>query len=111
MITRPDGWIVSIAGSPDYRTAKELGLDIFKSLLLGAVGFRVDASARRARVNYRFIFMKPSGEELEQIGNLLTMGVIKPVVDRVFPISECQSAMDYSESGRARGKIILSVAD
>jgi alcohol dehydrogenase len=42
---------------------------------------------------------------------LLTMGVIRPVVDRVFPISECQSAMDYSESGRARGKIIIGVAD
>jgi len=69
------------------------------------------ARARRARVNYRFIFMKPSGNELEQIGNLLTMGVIRPVVDRVFPISECQSAMDYSESGRARGKIIIGVAD
>ena len=111
MITRRNGWIVSIAGSPNYRTAKELGLDIFKSLLVGAVGFRVDVRARRARVNYRFIFMKPSGNELEQIGDLLTMGVIKPVVDRVFPISECQSALEYSESGGARGKIIICVAD
>jgi alcohol dehydrogenase len=111
MITRPDGWVVSIAGSPDYRTAKELELDMLKSLLLAVVGFRVDARATRAGVNYRFIFMKPSGEELAQIAALAARGVIKPVVDRVFLISQCQCAIEYSESGRARGKIIISVID
>ena len=49
MITQPDGWIVSIAGSPNYRTAKELGLDLFKSLLPGAVGFRVDGKSQASK--------------------------------------------------------------
>jgi alcohol dehydrogenase len=110
-ITRPNGWVVSIAGSPDFRTAKEMDLDIVRSLLLGVVGLRVNSKARRAGVNYRFIFMKPLGEELAQIAILVAKGVIKPVVDRIFPISECQSAIEYSASGRARGKIIISVID
>ena len=110
-ITRPNGWVVSISGSPDYRTAKELRLDIMRSLLLGMAGLRVNSRARRAGVNYRFIFMKPLGEELAQIAILVAKGVIKPVVDRIFPISECQSAIEYSASGRARGKIIISVID
>jgi alcohol dehydrogenase len=110
-ITRPDGWIVSIAGSPNFRTAREMNLDIARSLLMGAVGLRVNSKARRAGVNYRFIFMKPQGEELAQIAILVAKGVIKPVVDRIFPISECQSAIEYCASGRARGKIILSVID
>ncbi len=110
-ITRPNGWIVSIAGSPNFRTAREMDLDIVRSLLLGVVGLRVNSKARRAGVNYRFIFMKPLGEELAQIAILVAKGVIKPVVDRIFPISECQSAIKYSASGRARGKIIISVID
>jgi alcohol dehydrogenase len=110
-ITRPNGWVVSIAGSPDLRTAKEMDLDIVRSLLLGVVGLRVNSKARRAGVNYRFMFMKPLGEQLAQIAILVAKGVIKPVVDRIFPISECQSAIEYCASGRARGKIIISVID
>jgi len=110
-ITRPNGWVVSIAGSPDYRNAEEMGLDMLRSLLLRVVGLRVNSRARRAGVNYRFIFMKPLGEELAQIAALISEGVIKPVVDRIFPISECQSAIEYSVSGRARGKIVISLID
>jgi alcohol dehydrogenase len=110
-ITRPNGWVVSIAGSPDYRNAEEMGLDMLRSLLLRVVGLRVNSRARRAGVNYRFIFMKPLGEELAQIAALISEGVIKPVVDRMFPISECQSAIEYSASGRARGKIVISLID
>jgi alcohol dehydrogenase len=77
----------------------------------GIPGFRVNLKARRAGVNYRFIFMKPLGDELAQIAILVAKGVIKPVVDRIFPVSECQSAIEYSASGRARGKIIISVID
>jgi len=110
-ITRPNGLVVSIAGSPDFRTAKEMDLDTVRSLLLGIGGLRVHSKARRAGVNYRFIFMKPLGEELARIAILVAKGVIKPVVDRIFPISECQSAIEYSASGRAQGKIIISVID
>lgn len=110
-VVRPNGLVVSISGPPDYRTGKEMGLDILRCLLLGAVGFRVNLKARRAGVNYRFIFMKPLGDELAQIAILVAKGVIKPVVDRIFPISECQSAIEYSASGRARGKIIINVID
>ena len=110
-VIRPNGWLVSISGSPDYRTAKEMRLNIVRSLLLGIVGLGVNSRARKAVVNYRFIFMKPLGEELAQIAVLVAKGVIRPVVDRIVPISECQSALEYSASGRARGKIVISVID
>src|SRR5258705_1216886 len=75
-ITRPNGWVVSIAGSPDNRNAEEMGLDMLRSLLLRVVGLRVNSRARRAGVNYRFIFMKPLGEELAQIAALISEGVL-----------------------------------
>ena len=60
-------------------------------------------------MNYRFIFMKPLGDELAQIAALVAKGMIKPILDRIFAISECQSAIEYSASGRARGKIVISL--
>ena len=110
-VIRPNGWLVSISGSPNYRTAKEMRLGIVRSLLLGIVGLGVNSRARKAVVNYRFIFMKPLGEELDQIAVLVAKGVIRPIVDRIVPISESQSALEYSASGRARGKIVISVID
>jgi Zinc-binding dehydrogenase len=85
-----------------------MGLDVVRTLLLRVVGLRVNAKARKVAVNYRFIFMKPSEAELAQIALLVAKGVIKPVVDRIFPTSECQSAIEYSASGRVRGKVVIS---
>jgi alcohol dehydrogenase len=110
-ITRANGWVVSISGAPDYQTAKDMDLDMLRSLLLGIVGLGVNTRARKAGVNYRFMFMKPRGDELAQIASLVANGAIKPVVDRIFPFSECQSAIKYSESGRVRGKIVVRLID
>ena len=57
------------------------------------------------------VFRRWQTPKLAQIADLVPKGVIKPVVDRIFPISECQSAVEYSASGRARGKIVISVID
>lgn len=108
-VVKPGGWVVSISGSPDSRTARDLGLGFWKTMVLGLVGFPVNARARRTGVNYRFIFMESSGDQLAQISKLLASGVVKPVVDKVFPFSDCQAAIEYSESGRARGKIIIAL--
>ncbi|MBT3180612.1 MAG: zinc-binding dehydrogenase [Candidatus Marinimicrobia bacterium] len=39
---------------------------------------------------------------------LLNEGKINPVVNRIFPITEIQSAHDYLESGKQFGKVVLS---
>lgn len=48
-------------------------------------------------------------EDLVLIGELMQAGQVTPVIDRIFPLNELAEAMRYSESGRARGKIIISV--
>src|SRR3977135_818931 len=34
-VTRPDGWLVSISGSPDFRPAKEMRCEIGRCVLFG----------------------------------------------------------------------------
>jgi alcohol dehydrogenase len=53
--------------------------------------------------------MKPSGRQLEIISELIEAGKIKPVIDQIFSFEEAQKAMEYSESGRAKGKIVLKI--
>ena len=54
--------------------------------------------------------MWPSGEQLAKIGQLAEQGVIKPLVDKTFSLDKAQQALDYSQTGRAKGKIVVKVA-
>ncbi len=65
--------------------------------------------ARRARVRYSFLFMRPSGDQLREIASRIDSGIIRPVVDRVFAFESTKDALAYVESGHAKGKIVVKV--
>ena len=46
-----------------------------------------------------------------KVTSLIDSGVIRPVVDRVFPFSSTKDAMAYVEAGRAKGKVVVSVRE
>jgi NADPH:quinone reductase-like Zn-dependent oxidoreductase len=60
-------------------------------------------------VSYAFLFMRPSGDQLREIGALIDSGIIRPVVDRVFPFESTKEALAYVEKGHAKGKVIVKV--
>ena len=51
------------------------------------------------------------GEELAKLGQLFENGVLKLNVEAEFPLAEATKALELSETGRARGKIIVRVID
>jgi alcohol dehydrogenase len=53
--------------------------------------------------------MRASGDQLREITSLIDSGIIRPVVDRVFPFESTKEAMAYVEHGRAKGKVIVKV--
>ena len=40
---------------------------------------------------------------------LVNGGEIRPVVDRVFPFAALNDAMAYIDTGRAKGKVVVSI--
>jgi NADPH:quinone reductase-like Zn-dependent oxidoreductase len=52
---------------------------------------------------------KESKAEMAAIRALLEQGVIRPVIDRSFPLAETAAAHRYVDSGRKRGSVIISV--
>ena len=69
------------------------------------------AKAKRRRVHYSFLFMRANGGQLAKITSLIDKGVIRPVVDRVFPFASTKEAMAYVEAGRAKGKVVVSMRE
>jgi NADPH:quinone reductase-like Zn-dependent oxidoreductase len=47
--------------------------------------------------------------QLKQITALIEAGNLKPVIDKVFPLAEAAKAHEAIDTGRTRGKIVLSV--
>ncbi len=66
-------------------------------------------SRTRRGVKGSNIVRPPDGNMLAQITDLVEAGKVKPVVDRIFPLAEIADAHRYSETGRARGKIIIDI--
>ncbi|HEB2432173.1 NADP-dependent oxidoreductase [Bacillus cereus] len=108
-IIKRGGNIVSVSGMPNARFGKEFGSGFFKTLLFSLASKKLTALEKKHNAQYSFLFMKPSGDQLRTIANYIEAGQIKPVIDRVFPFEDAQKAMEYSESGRAKGKIIVKI--
>jgi NADPH:quinone reductase-like Zn-dependent oxidoreductase len=47
--------------------------------------------------------------DLEQLGELIEAGKLRPVVDRTFPLADAPEAIRYLEQGRALGKLVITV--
>lgn len=108
-IVAPGGMVISLAGAPDVTSARELGLSWFMQAMFWMLSYRARSAARQRHATYRYLFMKANGAQLEKIAQLLEQGKIRPVVDKVYPFAEVQQALEYSEAGRARGKVVVAL--
>ena len=108
-IVKPGGNIVSISGLPNARFGKEYGVGIIKTGFFSLISRKLTQLEKQYGVRYTFLFMSHSGKQLQIIGELIEKGKIKPVVDRVFPFNEAQDAVQYIESGRAKGKVVIKI--
>jgi alcohol dehydrogenase len=108
-VLKPGGKLISISGPPGPDFAKDIGSAWIVGLAMRLLSYRIRRSAKRHHVSYSFLFMRPSGDQLREIGSLIDAGAIRPVVDRVFPFESTKEALAYVEQGRARGKVIVKV--
>jgi NADPH:quinone reductase-like Zn-dependent oxidoreductase len=50
-------------------------------------------------------------EDLNLLADLMQSGKVTPVIDKTYPFSEIREAMRYVETGRARGKVAVTLND
>ena len=108
-VLKPGGRLVSISGPPDPAFADEIGAPWYVKPLLGATSATIRRAARRRKVDYSFLFMRADGAQLAEITALIDAGAVRPVLDRTFPFASTHDAIAYVESGRARGKVVVTM--
>jgi NADPH:quinone reductase-like Zn-dependent oxidoreductase len=50
-----------------------------------------------------------NARDLGVLADLMTAGKVTPVIDRRYPLSQVPEAVRYVETGRARGKVIITI--
>ncbi len=103
------GKLISISGPPDADFARDNGSSWFLQQVMRLLSFSIRKKAKRRRVSYSFLFMKANGEQLSKIASLIESGILRPVMDRVFPFEATNDALAYIETGRSKGKVVVKV--
>jgi NADPH:quinone reductase-like Zn-dependent oxidoreductase len=61
-------------------------------------------------VRAAMVSMQVDPDQLAEIARLVDSGMLRPIVEAVFPLKEARHAQELSQTGHARGKIVLKVA-
>ena len=108
-ILKPGSKIVSLIGPLDAAFARARRLNFILRLVFGLMSRKIKRLAKKRDVAYSFLFVRPDGTQLSEIGELLKSEQLRPVIDKVFPFEQAKEALEYLAQGRARGKVVVSI--
>lgn len=108
-VLKPGGHLISVSGPPTPAFAAARGLTWPLSQVLRLLSYGIRRKAKQKNIEYSFVYMRADGAQLQAITTLVEAGAIRPVVDQVFAFEDILQAVAYSESGRAKGKIVVQM--
>ena len=108
-ILKERGRIVSLVGPLDAAFARARRLNFVLTWVFMLMSRKVMRLAKKRDVAYSFLFARPDGDQLAQIGKLLETQRIRPVIDKVFPFEQAKQALEYLAQGRSKGKVVVQM--
>jgi NADPH:quinone reductase-like Zn-dependent oxidoreductase len=54
---------------------------------------------------------KPNKKDHTFLKELLEKNIVKPVIERQYPLSELPEAISYVEKGHTRGKVVINIGN
>ena len=110
-ILKPGGQLISLTGPPTPEFATRMGLPGYLKFITKLLSAGTKRKAKQLNVTFTFLFMRAEGNQLGEISKLIEAGIIRPVIDKLFPFEQTNEALAYVEAGRARGKVVVKVKE
>jgi NADPH:quinone reductase-like Zn-dependent oxidoreductase len=104
--TKAGGRVVSIGDLPTPEVASEFGKPWLKPVFWW-LSRKPRARAKSANVAYRYWFMREDGVQLARLLGKLASGELHVQIAQTFALEQAPEALRLSESGRARGKVVI----
>jgi len=66
------------------------------------------ASSKKGK-SYKSFTASVNREDLDYISKLIDEGKLKTVIDKIYPLEKSAEAMEYLETARAKGKVVIDL--
>lgn len=109
-VVKRGGRIISISGPPDRAFAEAIKANWLLKFIIPLLSWSIRNKAKKRDITYSFLFMQPNGSQLSQIAELVEAGKIKAIIDKEYPFSQMNEALQYVNTGRTKGKVVLKMA-
>jgi len=103
------GTLVTVLGIPDNDTIAEYGANFIVKFVAKLHNSKMQKRAASYGAIYKHHLMYASGSQLAEIAKLIEAGKIKAIIDSTYPLDHVQAAFERSMTGRAQGKIIITM--
>lgn len=110
-VLKRGGRIISISGPPDREFAEAIHANWLLKCIIPLLSWSIRNKAKKRGITYSFLFMQPNGQQLSEISKLVESGKITPIVDKTYEFNEITDAFQYVNTGRAKGKVVLKIAE
>ncbi|MBP6247848.1 MAG: NADP-dependent oxidoreductase, partial [Trichococcus sp.] len=111
-IIKPGGRLLSLRTGPNKQFAKDHGFPKWKQLLFALAGAKFDKKAKKHGIEYRFIFVRSEGSQLQEISKIIEENNIIPAVDPTeFTLDQVNEALRLVASGHPKGKVVIKVSE
>ncbi|WP_286760804.1 NADP-dependent oxidoreductase [Salegentibacter sp. UBA1130] len=103
-IIKEGGVVTSIVGPPDEESAKIMGIPDYN------LPEQLSNLIEEKSIAYKHTWMQPNAAQLKEIKTMVEEGDIKPTVDLIYEFEDGIDAYEYLATGRAEGKVIISLS-
>lgn len=109
-VLKKGGRLLSLRTAPNRMFAKRNGFSWLKTVLFTLAGSKFDSAARKQGKEYRFMFVRSSGDQLKQVTEIVEKYHIMPDIEsRTFSLSQVNEALELMANGKLNGKIIIRI--
>ena len=107
-VLKKGGRLVSLRTGPNKAFAERKQFSGMKKQLFALAGHKYDKDAKKQGKEYRFVFVRSDGAQLQKITEIVEKQQIKPAVDsRIFSLDQANDALRLVAQGSLNGKVII----
>ncbi len=102
-IIKSGGCVTTIVGPPDPESAKQMGIEDYQ------MPEKLTKLIKEKSATYKHTWMQPNANQLKEIKEMVEERTIRPSIDLVYDFEDAVKAFEYLATGRAQGKVIVSL--
>lgn len=109
-VLKKGGKLLSLKTGPNREFGIWNHVSLFKRMLFSLAGAKYDAAARKQGKEYRFLFVRSDGAQLQKVTEIVEKKHIMPAIDsHIFSLSQANDALRLVAHGPIDGKVILNI--